>query len=179
MNLSEKILGVFKLEPKVFRSLEQDQKNILLPGFIVVVVALITSYIYKSYFLRTVDLNVSIIFLAGIWLFVNWYLLTFVIYFVSTKLFPESNTPRVKCFSIVAFSYLPELLKILIFFSPKLILVTSWGSFIWVIACQVVGLKEIYKFKSFWKTLGVVLLAYVIQILTVVICLIVLMNLFS
>ena len=179
MNLSEKILGVFKLEPKVFRSLEQDQKNILLPGFVVVLVALITSYIYKSYFLRTVDLNVPIIFLAGIWLFVNWYLLTFVIYFVSTKLFPESNTPRVKCFSIVAFSYLPELLKILIFFSPKLILVTSWGSFIWVIACQVVGLKEIYKFKSFWKTLGVVLLAYVIQILTVVICLIVLMNLFS
>jgi hypothetical protein len=176
MNLSEKILGVYKLEPKVFRALEQEHKNILLPGIVVLLVALITSYIYKSYFLRTVDLNVSIIFLAGIWLFVNWYLLTYVMYFVSTKLFPESGTPQVKCFSIVAFSYLPELLKILIFFSPKLILVTSWGSFIWVIACQVVGLREIYKFKSLWKSLGVVLLSYVIQILTVVILLIVVMN---
>ena len=67
--------------------------------------------------------------------------------------------------------------KSLNFYISKFILVTSWGSFIWVIACQVLGLREIYKFKSLWKSLFVIIISYIVQILSVVIFLSLILNL--
>ena len=176
-NLIEKISGVLKLEPKIYKSLESEKNNLKTSFFLILFISLVTSLIYKSYFFDNLNIKIPIIFLVGVWVFLNWYFLSNIIYFFATKAFPEKNTPKIKCYSIIAFSYLPELLKVLIFVSPKFILVTSWGSFIWVIACQVIGLREIYKFKSLWKSLFVIIISYIVQILSVVIFLTLILNL--
>ena len=178
-NIKNKIIGVLKLEPKTYKLLETDKNNFKTSFLLIILISLTTSFIYKSYFFNELEIKIPVFFLVGVWIFVNWYFLANIIYFMSTKIFPEKNTPKIKCYAIIAFSYLPELLKLLILISPKFILVTSWGSFIWVIACQVVGIREIYKFKSLWKSLGVIMASYLIQILSVVVFIILIFNLTS
>ena len=77
----------------------------------------------------------------------------------------------------IGYSYTPEFLKVLILFFPQIIQALSWSSFIWVIACQVVMVKTVFKFKSGWKSLGVLVLSYIFQILIVILFLIIIFNL--
>ena len=69
---------------------------------------------------------------------------------------------------LIGYSYSPELIKIFLLFYPKLIKAISFGSFIWVIACQVLAIKMIFNFRSFWKSLGIIFLSYIIQIFFVI-----------
>ena len=70
---------------------------------------------------------------------------------------------------LIGYSYTPELAKFLLIFYPKLLQVVSLGTFIWVVACQSLAIKMIFNFRSFWKSLGIVILSYAIQILIVII----------
>ena len=49
-NLIEKISGVLKLEPKIYKSLESEKNNLKTSFFLILFISLVTSLIYKSYF---------------------------------------------------------------------------------------------------------------------------------
>tara|TARA_B100000959_G_C14411187_1_gene390484 strand:- start:140 stop:484 length:345 start_codon:yes stop_codon:yes gene_type:complete len=104
-------------------------------------------------------------------MFLNLYLLSNIINFVGSKIFPEGKKGNKyhNLLRLIGYSYSPELIKILLLFYPKLIQAISFGSFIWVIACQVLAIKMIFNLRSFWKSLGIILLSYIFQIMLVIV----------
>ena len=49
-NLKEKIFGVLKLEPKIYKFLESEKNNLKTSFFLILFISFVTSLVYKSYF---------------------------------------------------------------------------------------------------------------------------------
>jgi len=48
-------------------------------------------------------------------------------------------------------------------FNEDLMTVTFIGSAFWMLACMVVAVKQTLNYKSLWKALGVVIIAWFVQ----------------
>jgi hypothetical protein len=48
-------------------------------------------------------------------------------------------------------------------FNEDLMTVTFIGSAFWMLACMVVAVKQTLNYKSLWKSLGVVVIAWFVQ----------------
>ena len=90
-NLIEKISGVLKLEPKIYNFLKYEKNNLKTSFFLILFISLVTSLIYKSYFFDNLNIKIPIIFLVGVWVFLNWYFLSNIIYFFATKAFLKNT----------------------------------------------------------------------------------------
>ena len=115
------------------------------------------------------------------WLFLNWFVLSHIINFAGYKIFPEGKkaSKHQNVLRLIGYSYAPELMKFLLLIYPKLLQVISLGTFIWVIACQVLSIKAVFNFRSIWKCLGIVIFSYVVQIFLVVLLIFTIHSFFS
>ena len=161
-----RVLGIIKIENHIFKNIEKDGSAVF-QGFVVALLtAIANALIAKKYFFSTTALNVPTSLLILMWLFLNLYVLSYIINFVGLKMFPEgkSGSKYKNLLRLIGYSYSPELLKFLPLFYPKLLQVVSFGTFFWVITCQILAVKMTFNFKSFWKSLGIVFLSYIFQI---------------
>ena len=167
-----RILGTLKIDVGIFEEIKNDNSLIFQGAVVALLAAIINALIFKKYFpLMAATHDFPILIIIFTWLFLNWYFLSHLINFIGFKMFPEGEAKNKyrSLLSGVGYSYSPELIKFLILFYPGLIKAISFGTFVWVIACQVVATKVIFNFKSSWKSLGVVVLSYVFQILSVLV----------
>ena len=88
----------------------------------------------------------------------------YVIYFVGVKLLPENSTKsnHGELLRTIGFSSAPGIIRIF-GVTPDLMTVTFIGSAFWMLACMVVAVKSALDYKSIWKALGVVIVAWLIQ----------------
>ena len=166
MNFFNGVLGIVKIDNQIFKEIEKDNSSTIQGVIIALLAGCINSLAAKNFF---ADVPISI--LIFLWVLINLYFLSFIMNFLGQQTFPEGK-PKNKyknLLRLIGYSYTPELAKILLVFYPDLIRVISLGTFIWVIACQGLAIKIIFNFKSFWKSLGIVILSYLIQIFTVVV----------
>ena len=100
---------------------------------------------------------------------------------VAERIFPEGKkaSKHQNVLRLIGYSYAPELMKFLLLIYPKLLQVISFGTFIWVIACQVLSIKAVFNFRSIWKCLGIVIFSYVVQIFLVVLLIFTIHSFFS
>ena len=62
----------------------------------------------------------------------------------------------------IGFSSAPGLIRVF-GVTPELMTVTFVGSAFWMLACMVVGVRAALDYKSLWRALGVVIVAWLFQ----------------
>jgi len=166
-----RVLGVIKIDADVFEEIKNDNSLIFQGAIVALLTSIANALIAKKYVPILAAYDFPILIIIFVWMFLNWYFLSHLINFIGFKMFPEGEAKNKyrSLLSGVGYSYSPELIKFLILCYPGLIKAISFGTFVWVIACQVVATKVIFNFKSSWKSLGVVVLSYVFQILSVLV----------
>ena len=174
MTFLNRVIGIIKIDNRIFKEIDRDNSAIIQGILVAFLVALTNALIANEYYASTTSYEFPIlIFLIFIfiWMFLNLYVLSNIINFVGSKIFPEGKKGNKyhNLLRLIGYSYSPELIKILLLFYPKLIQAISFGSFIWVIACQVLAIKMIFNLRSFWKSLGIILLSYIFQIMLVIV----------
>ena len=182
MHLLKKILRIVKIDSNVFAEIEKE-KSSLFQGFIIVLLtAFSNALIARQYLLSGHSAyEVPVLILIFMWVFLNWYVLSHIINFLCCKIFSDGKKLNKKksVLKLIGFSYSPELAKFVILFFPNFLQVISLGTFIWVITCQALATKIIFNYKSFLKSLGIVILSYILQILIVIIFVILIYNFFK
>ena len=111
-------------------------------------------------------------FLAPVLSLVTWFVWAYIVYFVGVKLFPDAKTKttHLALLRSIGFSSAPGMIRIL-GFNDELMTVTFIGSAFWMLACMVVAVKQTLNYKSLWKALGVVIIAWFTQAFLLIIIL--------
>ena len=146
-----------KIDPDVFNEVQKD-KNATISAAIVVILSSSAAGIGAA------SLGVSNFILAPAFSIISWFVWAYVVYFVGVKLFPDpkTKTTQFALLRAIGFSSAPGIIRIF-GFNEGLMIVTFLGSFIWMLACMVVAVKETLNYKSLWKALGVVIISWFVQ----------------
>jgi hypothetical protein len=146
-----------KIDPEVFDEVQKD-KNATLTAGIVVVLSSLAAGIGASH------LGAVNFYLAPALSLVTWFVWAYIVYFVGVKLFPDfkTKTTHKALLRSIGFSSAPGIIRVL-GFNEDLMSVTFIGSSFWMLACMVVAVKQTLNYKSLWKALGVVVIAWLVQ----------------
>jgi hypothetical protein len=146
-----------KIDPEVFDEVQKD-KNATVAAGIVVILSSLAAGIGASH------LGAVNFFLAPVLSLVTWFVWAYIVYFVGVKLFPDTKTKttHLSLLRSIGFSSAPGMIRIF-GFSEDLMPVTFIGSAFWMLACMVVAVKQTLNYKSLWKALGVVIIAWFVQ----------------
>ena len=152
-----RIIRACKLDVSLYEEVEADKSATFQAALVVVLSSLAAG-------VGALSLGASNFLMAPILSLVSWYVWAYVIYFVGVKLFGGSKTKSNHCelLRTIGFSSAPGLIRVF-GVTPDLMTVTFIGSAFWMLACMVVAVKSALDYKSMWKALGVVVLAWIIQ----------------
>ena len=160
-----RIYRSIKIDPEVFDEVQKD-KNATIAAGIVVVLSSLAAGIGASH-LGTINF-----FLAPVLSLVTWFVWAYIIYFVGVKLFPDlkTKTTHLALLRSIGFSSAPGMIRIF-GFNGDLMTVMFVGSAFWMLVCMVVAVKQTLNYKSLWKSLGIVIIAWLTQAFILIIIL--------
>ena len=156
-NLFNRIFRAIKIDVELYEEVERDKSATIQAGLVVVLSSMAAG-------VGALQLGASNFLLAPIFSLISWYVWAYIIYFVGVKLFPEKNTKsnHGELLRTIGFSSAPGLLRVF-GVTPDLMTVTFIGSAFWMLACMVVGVRAALDYKSLWRALGVVIVAWLFQ----------------
>ena len=156
-NLFSRIFRAIKIDVELYEEVERDKSATIQAGLVVVLSSMAAG-------VGALQLGASNFLLAPIFSLISWYVWAYIIYFVGVKLFPEKNTKsnHGELLRTIGFSSAPGLLRVF-GVTPDLMAVTFIGSAFWMLACMVVGVRAALDYKSLWRALGVVIVAWLFQ----------------
>ena len=152
-----RVYRAIKIDIDLYEEVEKDKSATIQAGIVVVLSSLAAG-------IGALQLGASNFLLAPIFSLISWYVWAYIIYFVGVKLFPEKNTKsnHGELLRTIGFSSAPGLLRVF-GVTPDLMAVTFIGSAFWMLACMVVGVRAALDYKSLWRALGVVIVAWLFQ----------------
>jgi len=152
-----RIYRSIKIDPEVFDEVKKDE-NSTTSAAIVVVLSSLAAGIGASH------LGKINFFLAPGLSLITWFIWAYIVYFVGVKLFPDSKTKTTHTALLrsIGFSCAPGIIRIF-GFNEDLMAVTFIGSAFWMLACMIVAVKQTLNYKSLWKALVVVIIAWFVQ----------------
>ena len=155
--LFDRIFRAIKIDVELYEEVERDKSATIQAGLVVVLSSMAAG-------VGALQLGASNFLLAPIFSLISWYVWAYIIYFVGVKLFPEKNTKsnHGELLRTIGFSSAPGLLRVF-GVTPDLMAVTFIGSALWMLACMVVGVRAALDYKSLWRALGVVIVAWLFQ----------------
>ena len=156
-NLINRIFRAIKIDVELYEEVERDKSATIQAGLVVVLSSMAAG-------VGALQLGASNFLLAPIFSLISWYVWAYIIYFVGVKLFPEKNTKsnHGELLRTIGFSSAPGLIRVF-GVTPDLMAVTFIGSAFWMLACMVVGVRAALDYKSLWRALGVVIVAWLFQ----------------
>ena len=157
--LFDRIFRAIKIDVELYEEVERDKSATIQAGLVVVLSSMAAG-------VGALQLGASNFLLAPIFSLISWYVWAYIIYFVGVKLFPEKNTKsnHGELLRTIGFSSAPGLLRVF-GVTPDLMAVTFIGSAFWMLACMVVGVRAALDYKSLWRALGVVIVAWLFQLI--------------
>ena len=169
-NLFDRIFRAIKIDVELYEEVERDKSATIQAGLVVVLSSMAAG-------VGALQLGASNFLLAPIFSLISWYVWAYIIYFVGVKLFPEKNTKsnHGELLRTIGFSSAPGLLRVF-GVTPDLMAVTFIGSAFWMLACMVVGVRAALDYKSLWRALGVVIVAWLFQAILLLTILILFRN---
>ena len=156
-NLFDRIFRAIKIDVELYEEVERDKSATIQAGLVVVLSSMAAG-------VGALQLGASNFLLAPIFSLISWYVWAYNIFFVGVKLFPEKNTKsnHGELLRTIGLSSAPGLLRVF-GVTPDLMAVTFIGSAFWMLACMVVGVRAALDYKSLWRALGVVIVAWLFQ----------------
>jgi len=160
-----RIYRSIKIDPEVFDEVQKD-KNATIAAGTVVVLSSLAAGVGASH------LGAVNFFLAPALSLITWFVWAYIVYFVGVKLFPDPRTKTTQAALLrsIGFSSAPGMIRIL-GFNEDLMSVMFVGSAFWMLACMIVAVKQTLNYKSLWKALGVVVIAWLTQAFMLIIIL--------
>jgi len=155
--LLNRIFRAIKIDIDLYEEVEKDETATVQAGIVVVLSSLAAG-------VGALQLGASNFLLAPALSLLSWYVWAYVIYFVGVKLFGSSKTKsnHGELLRTIGFSSAPGLIRVF-GITPELMTVTFVGSAFWMLACMVVAVKSALDYDSLWKSLGVVIVAWLFQ----------------
>ena len=152
-----RIFRAIKIDIDLFEEVEKDKTATVQAGIVVVLSSLAAG-------VGALQMGVSNFLLAPILSLLSWYVWAYVIYFVGVKLFGglKTKSNHGELLRTIGFSSAPGLIRVF-GVTPDLMTVTFIGSAFWMLACMVVAVKSALDYDSLWKSLGVVIVAWLFQ----------------
>ena len=156
-NFINRIFRAIKIDVELYEEVERDKSATIQAGLVVVLSSMAAG-------VGALQLGASNFLLSPIFSLISWYVWAYIIYFVGVKLFPEKNTKsnHGELLRTIGFSSAPGLIRVF-GVTPDLMAVTFIGSAFWMLACMVVGVRAALDYKSLWRALGVVIVAWLFQ----------------
>ena len=163
----KRVFRAIKIDIGLYEEVEKDKSATIQAGIVVVLSSLAAGVGAKH-------LGASNFIFAPILSLLSWYIWAYLIFFVGGKLFAETktNSNHGEVLRTIGFSSAPGILRVF-GFTPDLMAVTFIGSAFWMLACMVVAVKSALDYKSLWKALAVVVVAWFIQAFFLMILLII------
>ena len=157
-NLFNRIFRAIKIDVELYEEVERDKSATIQAGLVVVLSSMAAG-------VGALQLGASNFLLAPIFSLISWYVWAYIIYFVGVKLFPEKNTKsnHGELLRTIGFSSAPGLIRVF-GVTPDLMAVTFIGSAFWMLACMVVGIRVALDYNSLWRPLGVLIVAFLFQV---------------
>ena len=152
-----RIFRAIKIDIDLYEEVEKDKSATIQAGIVVVLSSLAAG-------VGALQMGASNFLLAPVLSLLSWYVWAYVIYFVGVKLFagPKTKSNHGELLRTIGFSSAPGLIRVF-GVTPDLMTVTFIGSAFWMLACMVVGVRAALDYKSLWRTLGVVVVAWLLQ----------------
>ena len=152
-----RIIRACKLDVSLYEEVEADKSATIQAALVVVLSSLAAG-------VGAISLGASNFLMAPVLSLISWYIWAYLIYFIGAKLFPEPNTKadHGQLLRTIGFSSAPGLIRVF-GVTPDLMAVTFIGSAFWMLACMVVGVRAALDYKSLWRALGVVIVAWLFQ----------------
>ena len=152
-----RIFRAIKIDAELYEEVENDKSATFQAGLVVVISSLAAG-------VGALHLGASNFLLAPLMSLISWYVWAYIIYFVGVKLLPENKTKsnHGELLRTIGFSSAPGIIRIF-GLTPDLMAVTFIGSAFWMLACMVVAVKSALDYDSLWKSLGVVIVAWLFQ----------------
>ena len=152
-----RVYRAIKIDPDLYEEVEHDKSATFQAASVVVLSSLAAG-------IGAIHLGASNFLLGPLLSLASWYFWAFLIYIVGTKLFPDKNTKsnHGELLRTIGFSSAPGLIRVF-GVTPDLMTVTFIGSAFWMLACMVVAVKSALDYDSLWKSLGVVVIAWLVQ----------------
>ena len=156
-NLINRIFRAIKIDVELYEEVERDKSATIQAGLVVVLSSMAAG-------VGALQLGASNFLLAPIVSLISWYVWAYIIYFVGVKLFagPKTKSNHGELLRTIGFSSAPGLIRVF-GITPDLMAVTFIGSAFWMLACMVVGVRAALDYKSLWRALGVVIVAWLFQ----------------
>jgi len=152
-----RVFRAIKIDIDLYEEVEKDKSATIQAGIVVVLSSLAAG-------VGALQMGASNFLLAPILSLLSWYVWAYLIYFVGVKLFggPKTKSSHGELLRTIGFSSAPGLIRVF-GITPDLMTVTFIGSAFWMLACMVVAVKSALDHESLWKSLGVVMVAWLFQ----------------
>ena len=158
---------------KLDKNLYKDKKifqnlSFYFAGLVVIIGGLAGLYAQNT-FIKNLDTNIpTTSFLAVIISSIlGWFVWTCLIYLIGGKLFSESNTKAnfKKLLIAVGYGHAPAIFR---FFAvvPEILIPIVLITQIWIFLSIAIGIKEVLNFRSNFKSIGVVVIVFLIILFT-------------
>ena len=156
-NFINRVFRAIKIDIDLYEEVEKDKTATIQAGAVVVLSSLAAG-------VGALQLGASNFFLAPVFSLISWYVWAYIIYFVGVKLFggPSTKSNHGELLRTIGFSSAPGLIRVF-GVTPDLMTVTFIGSAFWMLACMVVAVNSALDYDSLWKSLGVVVIAWLVQ----------------
>ena len=154
---ANRVFRAIKIDIDLYEEVEKDKTATIQAGVVVVLSSLAAG-------VGALQMGASNFILAPIFSLLSWYVWAYIIYFVGVKLFsgPSTKSNHGELLRTIGFSSAPGLIRVF-GVTPDLMTVTFIGSAFWMLACMVVAVKSALDYDSLWKSLGVVVIAWLVQ----------------
>ena len=167
---ANRVYRAIKIDVDLYEEVENDKNATFQAGLVVVISSLAAG-------VGALHLGASNFLLAPVMSLISWYVWAYIIYFVGVKLLPETKTKsnHGELLRTIGFSSAPGIIRVF-GITPDLMAVTFIGSAFWMLACMVVGVRAALDYKSLWRALGVVIVAWLFQAILLLTILILFRN---
>ena len=157
-----RIYRAIKIDVDLYEEVEAD-KNATLQAAAVVVISSLAAGV------GALHLGASNFLMAPILSLLSWYIWAYLIYIVGVKIFKDPNTDsnHGELLRTIGFSSAPGIIRVF-GVTPELMTVTFVGSAFWMLACMVVAVRAALDYRSLWKALGVVIVAWLLQAIALI-----------
>lgn len=157
------------LDKSLYEEVEHDP-SAMQPAITVVAIASVASGIGSIGFSMGIFQMIIAVVLGTILSFVGWFIFAYIIFFLGTKFFAESQTEadHGQLLRTIGFANSPGLLRIFGII-PCLGWVISLAASIWVLVATVIAVKQALDYTEMWRAVVVCLIGWVIYFLLMLI----------
>jgi len=146
----KRLIRALLLDPNVYEEIEHDRRAMWQAALVVLLVSL-----SRGLYAYNVGDYVGLV-VSTVTNFVLWILLSFLVYIIGTKLFPESETrsDQWEVMRVLGFASAPGIFRV--FASvPHLTAIVFLIVWVWTLSAMIVAVRQALDFRSTWNAIWV------------------------